>query len=95
MVVAASQWTVYPPLSSLGQDKNSIPYDSLTFETITDTKTVYTAVKLNSSKQWKFTFQVWIMIIFVTMVYGPIAAFLVEMFPTNQVHEYEFTLPYW
>lgn len=93
MIVAEGGWTVYPPLSSLGQDKSNIPYDSLTFETIPDAKPVYTNVKLSSSKQWKFTFQVWIMIIFVTMVYGPIAAFLVEMFPTK-IRYTSMSLPY-
>jgi MFS family permease len=36
---------------------------------------------------------VWIMVIFVTMVYGPIAAFLVELFPTR-VRYTSMSLPY-
>ncbi len=36
---------------------------------------------------------VWVMVIFVTMVYGPIAAFLVELFPTN-VRYTSMSLPY-
>ncbi|MEK2688344.1 MFS transporter [Bdellovibrio sp. GT3] len=36
---------------------------------------------------------VWIQVIFVTMVYGPIAAFLVELFPTN-IRYTSMSLPY-
>jgi len=36
---------------------------------------------------------VWIMILLVTMVYGPIAAFLVEMFPTK-IRYTSMSLPY-
>ncbi len=42
---------------------------------------------------YKFIFLVWIMIIFVTMVYGPIAAFLVELFPTR-IRYTSMSLPY-
>ncbi|HEX4877202.1 MAG TPA: MFS transporter [Chitinophagaceae bacterium] len=41
----------------------------------------------------KFVFLVWVMILFVTMVYGPIAAFLVEMFPTK-IRYTSMSLPY-
>lgn len=49
--------------------------------------------KLNSSTFWLFVFYVWVMIILVTMVYGPIAAFLVEMFPTK-IRYTSMSLPY-
>ena len=91
MIVVEGSYTAYPPLSALGQE--GINYDSLKFETIHDSKAVFSKVKLSSSKQWKFTFLVWIMIIFVTMVYGPIAAFLVEMFPTK-IRYTSMSLPY-
>ena len=48
---------------------------------------------LSNSLKWKFIFLVWIMIIFVTMVYGPIAAFLVELFPTK-IRYTSMSLPY-
>ena len=48
---------------------------------------------LSSSLKWKFIFLVWIMIIFVTMVYGPIAAFLVELFPAK-IRYTSMSLPY-
>jgi hypothetical protein len=35
----------------------------------------------------------WIMVIYVTMVYGPIAAFLVELFPTK-IRYTSMSLPY-
>ena len=36
---------------------------------------------------------IWVMIIFVTMAYGPIAAFLVELFPTK-IRYTSMSLPY-
>ena len=41
----------------------------------------------------KFIFLVWIMIVLVTMVYGPVAAFLVELFPTR-IRYTSMSLPY-
>jgi MFS family permease len=43
--------------------------------------------------KWKFIFLIWLMIVFVTMVYGPIAAFLVELFPTK-IRYTSMSLPY-
>lgn len=43
--------------------------------------------------KWKFIFLIWVMIIFVTMVYGPVAAFLVELFPTK-IRYTSMSLPY-
>ena len=48
---------------------------------------------LNKPTLIKFIFLVWIMIIFVTMAYGPIAAFLVELFPTK-IRYTSMSLPY-
>ncbi|HND95288.1 MAG TPA: MFS transporter, partial [Chitinophagaceae bacterium] len=42
---------------------------------------------------WKFVGLVFILILFVTMVYGPIAAFLVELFPTK-IRYTSMSLPY-
>jgi MFS family permease len=42
---------------------------------------------------WKFVLLVFILIIYVTMVYGPIAAFLVELFPTR-IRYSSMSLPY-
>lgn len=48
---------------------------------------------LDNSTYWKMIFLVFIQIIFVTMVYGPMAAFLVELFPTK-IRYTSMSLPY-
>lgn len=50
-------------------------------------------VLLDSGSFWKLVWLVFIQVIFVTMVYGPIAAFLVEMFPTK-IRYTSMSLPY-
>lgn len=50
-------------------------------------------LRLNGSSQWKMIGLVAIMVLFVTMVYGPIAAFLVELFPTK-IRYTSMSLPY-
>jgi MFS family permease len=49
--------------------------------------------KLGQSLYWKFIALVFLLILYVTMVYGPIAAFLVEMFPTK-IRYTSMSLPY-
>ena len=49
--------------------------------------------KLSTPLKIKFIFLIWIMIIFVTMVYGPVAAFLVELFPAK-IRYTSMSLPY-
>lgn len=51
------------------------------------------SVSISGSDKWFLTFLVFIQVIFVTMVYGPIAAFLVEMFPV-QIRYTSMSLPY-
>ncbi|MDH2206872.1 MHS family MFS transporter [Empedobacter falsenii] len=48
---------------------------------------------INSVDKWKLVGLIWIQIIFITMVYGPIAAFLVEMFPVK-IRYTSMSLPY-
>ncbi len=50
-------------------------------------------VTLSRSGFWQMMFLVFIQIFFVTMVYGPIAAFLVEVFPTR-IRYTSMSLPY-
>ncbi len=67
------------------------------------TDTVNTSARLNSlvktskvlgqSSYWKIVGILFIMILYVTMVYGPIAAFLVELFPTR-IRYTSMSLPY-
>lgn len=54
---------------------------------------VSTAISLNDDTRWYLVFLVFIQVIFVTMVYGPIAAFLVEMFPVR-IRYTSMSLPY-
>lgn len=57
-------------------------------------KPVVTISKVVGNKDyWKMVFFVFIMIFYVTMVYGPIAAFLVELFPTK-IRYTSMSLPY-
>ncbi len=51
------------------------------------------AKTVGNADYWKMVFIVFIMIIYVTMVYGPIAAFLVELFPTK-IRYTSMSLPY-
>ncbi len=48
---------------------------------------------LGTSGYWQMILIVFVMIVYVTMVYGPIAAFLVEMFPTK-IRYTSMSLPY-
>lgn len=54
---------------------------------------VSTAITLNDDTRWYLVFLVFVQVIFVTMVYGPIAAFLVEMFPVR-IRYTSMSLPY-
>lgn len=54
---------------------------------------ISTQKTLPNSTYWKFIFLIFILILYVTMVYGPIAAFLVEMFPTK-IRYTSMSLPY-
>jgi MFS family permease len=54
---------------------------------------LYTEKTLAGSDYWLFVFLVFIQVIYVTMVYGPIAAFLVELFPTR-IRYTSMSLPY-
>lgn len=52
-----------------------------------------TEVLLGSTDKWKMILLIAAMVLFVTMVYGPIAAFLVELFPTR-IRYTSMSLPY-
>ena len=56
-------------------------------------KAAYIEKKLPTSTFWQFVFLVFLQILFVTMVYGPVAAFLVELFPTK-IRYTSMSLPY-
>jgi MFS family permease len=50
-------------------------------------------VHITDSQKWTLIWLVFVQVLFVTMVYGPIAAFLVEMFPTK-IRYTSMSLPY-
>lgn len=50
-------------------------------------------VVLDNGSKWKMILLIAVMVLFVTMVYGPIAAFLVELFPTR-IRYTSMSLPY-
>ncbi len=52
-----------------------------------------TTININSNDKMLLIFLIFIQVIFVTMVYGPIAAFLVEMFPAK-IRYTSMSLPY-
>ncbi len=54
---------------------------------------VVTEKELDKSTFWKMVGWVFLLILYVTMVYGPIAAFLVELFPTK-IRYTSMSLPY-
>ncbi len=64
-------------------------------KTYIDKKDVQTniSIQITSTDKWALIFLVFIQVLFVTMVYGPIAAFLVEMFPTK-IRYTSMSLPY-
>ena len=51
------------------------------------------SIKINEKDQWTLVGYIFFLISFVTMAYGPIAAFLVEMFPTK-IRYTSMSLPY-
>ncbi len=80
---------MYSPLSAQGNGDNA----QFFLKQLPDSKPSYSNIQLNNALKWKFIFLVWVMIIFVTMAYGPIAAFLVELFPTK-IRYTSMSLPY-
>ncbi len=54
---------------------------------------VTTTVNLGQSNMWTIIGLVFLLVLYVTMVYGPIAAFLVELFPTR-IRYTSMSLPY-
>jgi MFS family permease len=56
-------------------------------------KEIKRSVTLGESHKWKFIGLIFTLVLFVTMVYGPIAAFLVELFPTR-IRYTSMSLPY-
>jgi MFS family permease len=62
-------------------------------KTVSSSSKIFNNKHLSSGIYWKFVGLVFLLILYVTMVYGPIAAFLVEMFPTK-IRYTSMSLPY-
>jgi len=67
--------------------------DTLTLTGIKTGTTTYVDKQLGTNLYWIFIALVFVQILYVTMVYGPIAAFLVELFPTK-IRYTSMSLPY-
>jgi len=65
----------------------------ITSEKSLDEPFVKKELTLTTDQKWKMILLIAVMVLFVTMVYGPIAAFLVEMFPTK-IRYTSMSLPY-
>lgn len=59
----------------------------------TGTAKIKNEVTLSEADKWQMILLIFVMVLFVTMVYGPIAAFLVELFPTK-IRYTSMSLPY-
>jgi MFS family permease len=66
---------------------------AFTFAGIVKSKDVKRTVTLGDTHKFKIIFLIFTLVLFVTMVYGPIAAFLVELFPTK-IRYTSMSLPY-
>ena len=80
------------PFENGGKTLVSLTYKSADIQQ-QPTSIVYTNKHLPPTTYWKFIGLVFLLILYVTMVYGPIAAFLVEMFPTK-IRYTSMSLPY-
>ena len=93
--------SIYPPNSALKDIDTTLMINTKFIPSYKDDAEIlllkkrssYSDIVLSTPLKWKFIFLVWIMIIFVTMAYGPIAAFLVELFPTK-IRYTSMSLPY-
>jgi MFS family permease len=70
---------------------DTVYHDALS--TIIPGKSLMTDKNLPAPLFWTFSFLVFLQILYVTMVYGPVAAFLVELFPTK-IRYTSMSLPY-
>ncbi len=77
---------------------NGAMYTAIKTDTVQTAKVYQSSFKIvnkhiSTSTYWKFIGLIFLLILYVTMVYGPIAAFLVEMFPTK-IRYTSMSLPY-
>lgn len=68
-------------------------YETVKYTSAGEALSVSKQIVLNEDAKWLMILLVLIQVVFVTMVYGPIAAFLVELFPTR-IRYTSMSLPY-
>lgn len=87
--------TTYTIAYTDGSVFKSVTTDSLFADASKEIKsaTVIRDKQLDTATYWKFIGLIFILVLYVTMVYGPIAAFLVELFPTR-IRYTSMSLPY-
>ena len=87
--------TTITSISYSDKSSNELTVKDTLFENgdIKPNKEIKKSISLTTNNYWKLILLVFIQIIFVTMVYGPIAAFLVEMFPAK-IRYTSMSLPY-
>jgi MFS family permease len=97
---------IMPAVGGLPPDTSFIKLKTTALATYAKSDTLYTSVAkksatpnvviektVGSSSYWLMVLLVFVQILYVTMVYGPIAAFLVELFPTR-IRYTSMSLPY-
>jgi MHS family proline/betaine transporter-like MFS transporter len=84
---------LHPSQNSIQYTDGTIVRNTITQQSVNLPPLTKKEVILNESGKWKMIGLVAIMVLFVTMVYGPIAAFLVELFPTR-IRYTSMSLPY-
>ena len=83
--------TIFAKPMKATPDEKSSAIDGMVFSKMSQIKDIN--IRLDRGLYWKFIGLVFLLILYVTMVYGPIAAFLVEMFPTK-IRYTSMSLPY-
>ncbi len=86
-------FTSTPYILSNGAKYTEEKTDTVLHKRVYNPSFKYTNKHVSSTVYWKFIGLVFILILYVTMVYGPIAAFLVELFPTK-IRYTSMSLPY-
>jgi MFS family permease len=79
--------------STVSLETLKITQPAHTFAGVVKSKQIKTIVTLGDAHKWKIIALIFSLVLFVTMVYGPIAAFLVELFPTR-IRYTSMSLPY-
>jgi MFS family permease len=78
---------------ALNQFTSGLAKDKSHINGISEKPNVAVVKNIPSDTRWSLIFLIFVQVIFVTMVYGPIAAFLVEMFPVK-IRYTSMSLPY-